>query len=94
MIPISKKSYVSATLKVTNQSGCNTKVYLQKKLKNGRSYETVGDAYVIKTSGTRTLTKTWSGILDPTNYDYYIYTYAHKGLFGYSAPSATITIKT
>ncbi len=91
LIPISRKSYLNVTLKAENQSGCNTKVYFQKKKKGTATYETIKS--LIKTSGSSTITATWSGIVDPTNYDYYICTDAHKGLFGYSAPSATVIIK-
>lgn len=92
-IPISRKSYISVTLVAENQSGCDTKVYFQKALKDTSSFVTVGKS-LIKTSGSSKVSiHSWSGDVDPEKYDYYIYTYAHKGWTGYSAPSATVTIK-
>lgn len=93
LIPVPGKSYLSVTLVAENESGCNTKVYFKRKKKGSSTYEIIGTS-LIKTNGSgRISILCWSGDVDPSVYDYYINTYAHKGLFGYSAPSATVTIK-
>ncbi len=90
-IPIENKSYISVSLIAENQTGCDTKVYLIRKSKSTGASTTVKS--LVKTSGTGTTTASWLGTAYPDTYDYYIKTYAHKGLAGYSAPSAIVTIK-
>lgn len=91
IIPITGKAYLDVTLIAETENGCDTSVRFMKQKISGGSMYIIED--VSNTSGTDTKYEYWSGEVDPSVFNYYIKTYAHKLFSGYSKPMATVIIK-